>query len=119
MIHECLNFILQPLKTAASIGVMMSDPWGGLCHCFTPLAEYIMDYQEAIVMAGVMGTTSPVTVAGYKQLGDSGRHEPRTGTTTLAQLKALRLKADPGEGNLANYVYEAKKFRLNGVDQPF
>lgn len=119
MIHECLDFILQPLKTAASIGIMMSDPWGGLRHCFTPLAGYIMDFQEAIMIAGVMGKTSPVTVANYKQFGDSVRHEPRTGSSTLAQLRAIRLKADPGEGNLAEYVYEAKKFRLNGVDQPF
>jgi hypothetical protein len=119
MIHECLDFILQPLKTAASIGVMMSDPWGGLCHCFTPLAGYIMDFQEAIVIAGVMGKTSPVTMANYKQFGDSVRHKPRTGSTTLVQLSALRLKTDAGEGNLAEYVHEAKKIRLNGVDQPF
>jgi hypothetical protein len=71
MIHECLDFILQPLKTAASVGIMMSDPWGGLRHCFTPLAGYIMDFQEAVVMAGVMGKTSPVTMANYKQFGDA------------------------------------------------
>ena len=119
LIHECLDFILQPLKTVASIGIMMSDPWGGLRHCFTPLAGYIMDFQEAIVIAGVMGKTSPVTMANYKQFGDSVRHEPRTGSTTLAQLSALRLKADAGEENLAEYWYEAKKFHLNGVDKPF
>jgi hypothetical protein len=119
MIHKCLDFILQPLKTAASLGIMMSDPWGGLRHCYTPLAGYIMDFQEAIVMAGVMGKTSPVTMASYKQFGDAVRHEPRTGLTTLEQLTAVHLKADPGEHNLAEYVREAKKFRLNGVDQPF
>ena len=26
LMHECLDFILQPLKVAASIGIMMSDP---------------------------------------------------------------------------------------------
>jgi len=71
------------------------------------------------MIAGVMGKTSPVTVANYKQFRDSVRHEPRTESSTLAQLHAIRLKADPGEGNLAEYVYKAKKFRLNGVDQPF
>ena len=119
MLHECLDFILQPLKTAASVGIMMSDPWGGLRHCFTPLVGYIMDFQEAIVMAGVMGKTSPVTMASYKQFGDAVRHEPCTELTTLAQLATVRLEADPGEHNLAEYVHEAKKFRLNGVDQPF
>ena len=28
--HECLNFILKPLKICASIGTMMSDPLGNL-----------------------------------------------------------------------------------------
>ena len=28
--HECLNFILKPLKICASIGIMMSDPLGNL-----------------------------------------------------------------------------------------
>ena len=119
LMHECLDFILQPLKVAASIGIMMSDPWGGLRHCFTPLAGYIMDFEEAIVIAGVMGKTSPVTMANYKKFGDSFRHEPRTGSTTLAQLNALHLRADPGESNLAEYVVEAKKVRLNGVNEPF
>jgi hypothetical protein len=47
---------------------MMSDPWGGLRHHFTPLAGYIMDFQEAIVIAG-LGKTSPITMANYKQFG--------------------------------------------------
>ena len=119
MIHECLDFILQPLKTVASIGIMMSDLWGGLHYCFMPLAGYIMDFQEAIVIAGVMGKTSPITMVNYKQFGNAIRHEPCTGSTTLVQLDTVCLQADPSEGNLAEYVYEAKKFHLNGVDQPF
>ena len=38
MIHECLDFILQLLKKAAEVGIMMSDPAGSLRHVFTPLA---------------------------------------------------------------------------------
>ena len=30
-----------------------------------------MDFEEAIVIAGVMGKTSPVTMANYKKFGDS------------------------------------------------
>jgi hypothetical protein len=84
-----------------------------------PLAGYIMDFQEVIVMAGVMGKTSPVTMANYKQFGDAVQHESRTGSTTLVQLTAICLKGDLGVLNLAEYVYEAKKLRLNGVNQPF
>ena len=28
LIHECLDFILELLKTAARVGIMMSDPLG-------------------------------------------------------------------------------------------
>jgi len=36
LIHECLDFVLQPLKKAAEIGVMMMDPLGCHHYCFTP-----------------------------------------------------------------------------------
>ena len=76
LIHACLDFILQPLKKAAAVGVIMSDPWHGQWYCFTPLATHIMDYMEAIVMACVDGKTSPVTTTSYKQFGDTFHHEP-------------------------------------------
>jgi hypothetical protein len=30
LLHACLDFVTQPLKKAAEIGVMMSDPLGSL-----------------------------------------------------------------------------------------
>ncbi|KAF8809172.1 hypothetical protein BYT27DRAFT_7222697 [Phlegmacium glaucopus] len=75
LVHECLDFVLQLLKTTASIGIMMSDP---------------------------LGWTSSVTMASYKQLGDNFRHEPRTASTTLAQLHVA-----------------ASQFHLNGIHRPF
>jgi hypothetical protein len=118
LIHECLDFILEPLKKAAYCGVMMSDPHGSLRYCFTPLAAYIVDTPEAAMLAGVGGKTSPVTTAGHKQFGDLFKHEPRTASTTLAQLQAVTTKADPN-GDLKAYLKEAKKLRLSGVDNPF
>ncbi|KAI6013667.1 hypothetical protein BKA83DRAFT_4063152, partial [Pisolithus microcarpus] len=44
LFHECLDIVLQPLKVAAQIGRMMSDPAGNLRHCFTPLAAYILSH---------------------------------------------------------------------------
>ena len=89
LIHECLDFVLKPLKTAAAVGVIMSDPWHGQRYCYTPIAAYIMDYMEAVVIAGVAGKTSPVTTASYKQFGDAFLHPPRTAALTLSQLAAL------------------------------
>lgn len=61
LIHTCLDFVLKPLKDAATVGIIMSDPWQGQRFCYTPLAVYIMDYMEVVVIAGVSGKTSPVT----------------------------------------------------------
>ena len=38
LIHECLDFILQPLKIVAKFGMMMRDPINNIWYCFTPLA---------------------------------------------------------------------------------
>ena len=50
MIHECLDFILKPLKKAAEVGIMMSDPLGFRRYVFTPLAAYIVDVMEALAL---------------------------------------------------------------------
>ncbi|KAF9007142.1 hypothetical protein BDQ17DRAFT_1423213 [Cyathus striatus] len=66
LIHACLGFILEPLKKAAQLGCMMSDPVGNVQYCYTPLAAYIVDTPEAAMLAGVGGKTSPLTMAYYK-----------------------------------------------------
>jgi hypothetical protein len=117
LLHRSLDVVLEPLKIATRIGIMLSDPLGNSRFCFTPLAAYIADTQEAVVLACVGGKTSPLTMAMYKQFGDSFRHEPCAGSTTLAQLQVVRSKARPSDIEL--YFQEAQKFHLNGVDLPF
>ena len=78
LIHQCLDIVLAPLKEAAKLGVMLSDPWGHSWYCFTPIASYIVDTPEAALLATVGGKTSPVTMATYKKFGDDFLHEPRT-----------------------------------------
>ncbi|KAF8869224.1 hypothetical protein BD779DRAFT_1458028 [Infundibulicybe gibba] len=48
LIHECLDTITQPLKKAAEIGMMMTDPLGYRRYCFTPLAAYIIELESRI-----------------------------------------------------------------------
>ncbi|KAG1842144.1 hypothetical protein F4604DRAFT_1597638, partial [Suillus subluteus] len=105
------------LKLAARKGVMLSDPVGHSQYCFTLLTSYIVNTPEAMMLAGVGGKTSPVTMAMYKQFGDSFRHEPRTKSTTLAQLRVIRTRADLN--NIKAFFREAQKFHLNGVSEPF
>jgi hypothetical protein len=76
LFHQSLDIVLAPLKEATRIGVMMSDSLGYKHFCFTPLAAYIVDTPEAVLISGVAGKTSPVTMAFYKQFGDNFRHEP-------------------------------------------
>ena len=117
LIHQCLDIVLEPLKHAAKLGVMLSDAWGYSRYCFTPIASYIVDTPEAAMLAGVSSKTSPITMAAYKEFGDDFQHEPWTSSITLAQLETVASKADPS--NIEIYFCEAQKFRLNGVHKPF
>jgi hypothetical protein len=117
LFHQCVDIVLAPLKKAAEIGVMMSDPLGYQRFCFPPLAAYIVDTPESALIAGVGGKTSSITMAFYKHFGDNFRHEPRTASTTIAQLMALEENAHPWD--LSRYVSQAATMRLNGVHRPF
>jgi len=95
----------------------MSDPVGNLQCCFTPLAVYIVDTPELATVAGVGGKTSLVTMAMFRQFGNSFCHEPQTASTTIAQL--LEIEANIHPWNLEAYSKEGAKFHLNGVHRPF
>ncbi|KAI6014870.1 hypothetical protein PISMIDRAFT_16017, partial [Pisolithus microcarpus 441] len=115
LFHECLDIVLQPLKVAAQIGRMMSDPTGNLHHCFMLLAAYIVDTPEACMLACIRGKTSPVTMASHKDFSDAFRHECRTGARTLSQLS--HTQCDPND--LERYFAQCKEFRLSGVVELF
>ena len=117
LIHQCLDIVLDPLKHAAKLGIMLSDPWGHSRYCFMSIASYIIDTPKAAMLAGVGGKTSPVTMVMYKQFRDPFQHEPQTALTTLHQLVTLALKVDPNDVEL--YLHEALKFCLNGVHTLF
>ena len=115
--HLCLDVITRPLKLAAHAGRMMADPSGFSHFCFTMLASYIVDTPEAALIAGVAGKTSHLTMADYRKFGDPTRQEPRTASTTLAQLAALAENTNPLD--LHTYIPAAKAMRLNRVHLPF
>ncbi|KAI6124036.1 hypothetical protein EDD16DRAFT_1691358 [Pisolithus croceorrhizus] len=39
--HHCLDIVVKPLKIAAQIGIMLSDPLGNSWYCYTSLASCI------------------------------------------------------------------------------
>ena len=63
------------------------------------------------------GKTSPVTMAMYKQFGDSFCYEPQMGLNTIAQLRVVKSKVNPLD--LDSFLHEAQQFCLNGVSEPF
>jgi hypothetical protein len=117
LVHLCLDIITHPLKLSAHAGRMMADPRGYSRYCFTALASYIVDTPEAAMIACVAGKTSHLTMADYRTFGNTTRQEPRTASTTLAQLSTLATVHNPLD--LPNYLPTAKAIRLNGVHLPF
>ena len=111
--HECIDFVMEPLKIATEIRIMMLDPIGWRRYCFTPLAVAIVDTPEALMYAGISPRASPVTMATYKQFSDAFQHEPRMASTTLVQLMEIEVTVNPWDFSL--YLPEAKRFSLNGV----
>ncbi|KAH7922143.1 hypothetical protein BV22DRAFT_981440, partial [Leucogyrophana mollusca] len=77
LVHQCLNIVLQPLKIAVSIGIMMADPVGHSRYCFLPLTVYIVNTPEVCMLSCVRGKTSHITMAMYKDFGDPFCHQPR------------------------------------------
>ena len=71
LVHQALNIVLSPLKTAASVGIMMSDPRGNLCYCFTPLVAWIADTPEESLLVGTGSKASPMTTTTVKEFGDA------------------------------------------------
>ncbi|KIJ11303.1 hypothetical protein PAXINDRAFT_15770 [Paxillus involutus ATCC 200175] len=115
LFHQCLDIVIEPLKIAACIGHMMSDPAGNLQHCFTPLTAYIADTPEACMLVCVRGKTSPVMMVSYKEFSNAFQHEQHTWATTLAQLAHITCDLNDVE----RYFTQCKQFRLSRVYEPF
>jgi hypothetical protein len=112
LIHKCLDFILEPLKAAVKIRIMMADPAGNVHYCFTPLAVYITNTPESALVVSVAGNPSLVTMAFSKFLSDPVCHEPQTAVKTLNMLEAIE-DIDPWD--LKAYISAAAELCLSGV----
>ncbi|KAL4072388.1 hypothetical protein V8B97DRAFT_2023552 [Scleroderma yunnanense] len=90
LVHQAINIVLSPLKTAVAVGVMMSDLRGNL-------SAWIADTPEEGLLAGTGQKASPVTTATLKSFGD------------IAQYLPMDYK---------NFLKAAKQLHLNGVMKP-
>ncbi|KIM68407.1 hypothetical protein SCLCIDRAFT_20320 [Scleroderma citrinum Foug A] len=113
LVHQALNIVLSPLKTAASVGIMMSDPRGNLHYCFTPLVAWIADTLEESLLVGTGSKASPMTTATAKEFGDAYHHPPRTAENTITAICIVCSQHSPVD--YKDFLKAIKQFQLNGV----
>src|SRR5260370_19773236 len=106
LFHSCVNLVMQPLKKAAMLGVMMSDPCGFSCHCFMPIASCIVDTPESALIACVGGQTSSVTLASHPQFCAPFCHCPRLAKYTLRAIAKVEESVHPWK--LLDYEKEVR-----------
>ncbi|KAI6009745.1 hypothetical protein PISMIDRAFT_117447 [Pisolithus microcarpus 441] len=51
--HRCVDIVTEKLKCAANVGEFMTDPFGDVRHCFTPLVAWTADFPEQQLIASV------------------------------------------------------------------
>ncbi|KAG6370390.1 hypothetical protein JVT61DRAFT_12111 [Boletus reticuloceps] len=107
LFHQCLNIILQPLKEAACIGKMMSNPVRNLCYCFTLLVSYIVDMPEVCMLACVCGKCRLSQWPYTRTLATHIDILPCTSAITLSQF------------DVNQYFAACEVLRLSGVSHPF
>ena len=117
LFHRCMDIMFTSLKETAECGTPMTDSFGYVRNCFTPLVAYVADLPEQQLIAGVSKNASPVTTATMPQFGDSFPHPPRTGRHTLQQIVELCAAVHPWD--ITTFQKQAKAIYLLGVHLPF
>jgi hypothetical protein len=117
LFHQCLKIVVTSLKDAGQKGDMLEDSRGDHRLCYPRIAAYLADYPEQILINVTPSLCSPVTTAGYHNLGDDKPHPRRTREWILSRI-ALILE-DVDADDIASYMTAAKEHGLSGVDQPF
>ncbi|KIK12448.1 hypothetical protein PISMIDRAFT_18743 [Pisolithus microcarpus 441] len=96
--HQVLSKLLSPLKTAATVSIMMNDPTENL-------------------LATTSQKASLVTTATSKQLGNLFHHPVCMATVTLAAIQEAYAKCSPS--GYKAFLRVIRGLHLNGVIEPF
>ena len=115
--HHCVNIVCTGLKLATHVGTFMSDPTNLTCYCFTLLVAYTADLPEQLMIACIMKSVSPITIAEKNQFGDAIPYALCDSELTLQKLHELCQQIDPWR--LQECLAEAKKHNFNRVQLPF
>jgi len=115
--HRALNEVLESLKVATCVGIMMNDPAGNVWYCYTPLAAYIADTPELCLVVCMSPKGSPFMTAMSKHFGDPILHPPCTRSHTLGAINEALEKCSPLD--YKGFLKIARALCLNGVIEPF
>ncbi|KAF8126369.1 hypothetical protein EV363DRAFT_1453089 [Boletus edulis] len=115
--HRCMDIVCNSLKSVAARGAYMADPGGFQCYCFTPLAGYIADLPEQLMVACVAQNASPVTLATKTDFSSATPCPPRSGLHTLQLIHRLASHINPWK--VREFLAAAKELFLSGVHLPF
>ncbi|KAG6369754.1 hypothetical protein JVT61DRAFT_13625 [Boletus reticuloceps] len=117
LFYQCLDFILRPLKVAATVGVMMSDPVGNLCYCYMLLVAYVADTPEQGLITCTSTRASSISNVLYHQFGDNVLYPNCTADQTRNKIHTICSECSPDD--YIKFLKYAKIYGLNGVDVPF
>ncbi|KAG2132153.1 uncharacterized protein EDB93DRAFT_1243059 [Suillus bovinus] len=67
LVHQCLDIVLEPLKQAARIGRMMSDPLGNLRYSKTTLEQLLSIACDSLNIEGYFDACAPFRLSGIAQ----------------------------------------------------
>ena len=115
--HICLDILTANLKHADVHGVPMSDPWGQVRLCHTPLVSWIADLPEQRLLACILSNQSAFTTATSNDFGDYHSLPPCNRDYTLNLIAQACLTTDPA--SISTFAKTCQTFGLNGVHQPF
>jgi hypothetical protein len=120
--HHAIGIMTESLKVAEANGTILSDPAGHERFIHTPLAAWIADYQEQLIIACVPAKQSPVTTASASQFGDAEMQPPRTRKYTLDRIATACYHTPPfppvTPKSLEPFWRTCQALHLNGVHQP-
>ncbi|KAI5993922.1 hypothetical protein EDD15DRAFT_2166857 [Pisolithus albus] len=114
--HRCMDIIMEKLKHAANVGEFMTDPFGDIQFCFTPLIAWTANLLEQQLIS-VTQNASPVTLATLEKVGDLTHQPPCTKHHTLDLIHTISGDTEPWL--LDHYQKLAKVNHLLGVHLPF
>ncbi|KAG2030167.1 hypothetical protein BDR03DRAFT_1017429 [Suillus americanus] len=115
--HKCVDLVCANLKITAKDGCFMPDPSQYIRYVFTQLVAHICDLPEAMMIAAVSKSASPITMAMQANFGDGVLYPPRTGHHTLQVIYEISKEVDPWD--LDKFQKAAKAAHLSGVHMPY